>query len=514
MTSRSATEVLTEARAVRARVAAIGAGILRRWEPMLNRGTYRASAENLAAYLALRSLDLRPLQAQLTPWAMMSLGDAESRVLESLDAVIANLEAICGAETRKRGAKRPSHEDFAEGVRLLRQNTNAVFGPPPERRWTRILVTLSRKAAKDRDHVRALFEAGMDCARVNCARDSQDDWAAMIENVRRVAAETGRPCRVLMDLAGPKIRTRHVIAPPKTPVHAGDRILLTHRRPKASAAFRFQADCSIADVLRQVAEGAKVSIRDGLIAGRVEQVREDGVVMRVERTPPEGQRLEARRGINFPGTALRVSPLTEADIEALDFVAAQADIVSYSFVQRPEDIARLQAEIAERRPDDPAVPIVAKVETALAFANLPELIVQAAGGNPFAVMIARGDLAVEIGYERLSEVQEEILWLCEAAHVPVIWATQVLESLVKRGMPSRGEFTDAAMAERAECVMLNRGKYVGEGIRVLDNVLRRMEAHASKREALLRPLAAWNKILEDSDGEDRAEAAETERAVS
>jgi pyruvate kinase len=109
-------------------------------------------------------------------------------------------------------------------------------------------------------------------------------------------------------------------------------------------------------------------------------------------------------------------------------------------------------------------------------------------------MIARGDLAVEIGYERLSEIQEEILWLCEAAHVPVIWATQVLESLVKRGMPSRGEFTDAAMAERAECVMLNKGPYIEEGIAVLDDVLRRMETHRIKRSAQLRPLGAWDTV--------------------
>jgi pyruvate kinase len=211
----------------------------------------------------------------------------------------------------------------------------------------------------------------------------------------------------------------------------------------------------------------------------------------VTRTPPEGQPLQEKRGINFPGTALDVSPLTDADLNDLDFVAAHADGVSYSFVQRPEDIALLQNELDKRRPGRPPMPIIAKVETQLAIANLPDMIVQAAGANPFGVMIARGDLAVEIGFERLSEVQEEILWLCEAAHVPVIWATQVLESLIKRGMPSRGEFTDAAMADRAECVMLNKGEYVGKAIAVLDNVIRRMETHQRKRSLQLRPLRAW-----------------------
>jgi pyruvate kinase len=108
---------------------------------------------------------------------------------------------------------------------------------------------------------------------------------------------------------------------------------------------------------------------------------------------------------------------------------------------------------------------------------------------PVGVMVARGDLAVEVGFERLAEVQEEVLWLCEAAHVPAIWATQVLESLTKKGAPSRAEVTDAAMAVRAECVMLNKGPYVTEAVAFLDNVLRRMQDHQNKKRAMLRKLA-------------------------
>ena len=104
------------------------------------------------------------------------------------------------------------------------------------------------------------------------------------------------------------------------------------------------------------------------------------------------------------------------------------------------------------------------------------------------VMIARGDLAVECGFERLAEVQEEILWICEAAHVPVIWATQVLETLAKEGMPSRAEITDAAMAQRAECVMLNKGPHVVEAVQVLDDILRRMQGHQAKKRSMLREL--------------------------
>jgi pyruvate kinase len=104
-------------------------------------------------------------------------------------------------------------------------------------------------------------------------------------------------------------------------------------------------------------------------------------------------------------------------------------------------------------------------------------------------MVARGDLAVEIGFERLAEVQEEMLWLCEAAHVPVIWATQVLESMAKNGLPSRAEVSDAALSIRAECVMLNKGPYIVETVRFLADVLERMAGHLNKRSQMMRQLS-------------------------
>ena len=133
-----------------------------------------------------------------------------------------------------------------------------------------------------------------------------------------------------------------------------------------------------------------------------------------------------------------------------------------------------------------------KIETPLALRNLPDLIVTAGGTVPVGVMIARGDLAVEIGFDRLSEIQEEILWLCEAAQVPVIWATQVLEGMVRDGQASRAEVTDAAMSQRAECVMLNKGPHVVEAVRFLRGVLTRMDRHQTKKSPRLGPLHLWH----------------------
>ena len=142
--------------------------------------------------------------------------------------------------------------------------------------------------------------------------------------------------------------------------------------------------------------------------------------------------------------------------------------------------------------DAPDVDITLKIETVEAFRQLPRMLLEAMRWRDVGVMIARGDLAVEAGFARMAELQEEILWLCEAAHVPAIWATQVLESLAKTGLPSRAEITDAAMAQRAEAAMLNKGPYIDRAVTVLGDILGRMHGHASKKRDMLRRLESWS----------------------
>ena len=154
--------------------------------------------------------------------------------------------------------------------------------------------------------------------------------------------------------------------------------------------------------------------------------------------------------------------------------------------RREEDILLLEAELD--RLNAGHLGIVLKIESQTTFEQMPRLLMVALQSPPVAVMVARGDLGVEVGFARLAEIQEEILQICEAAHVPVIWATQVLESLAKLGVPSRAEVTDAAMAVRAECVMLNKGPYIETAVKFLSDVLQRMQGHQSKRSARLRRL--------------------------
>ncbi|MGC2183258.1 MAG: pyruvate kinase, partial [Terriglobales bacterium] len=247
-----------------------------------------------------------------------------------------------------------------------------------------------------------------------------------------------------------------------------------------------QIGVSLPQILDHASAGDPVWFDDGKIGGVIRAVNPDSVSVEITQARPEGERLGAEKGINLPETQIDIPALTTDDLEALKFVVQHADLVGYSFVRTGSDIHQLLERLAELGGQH--LGLILKIETQKAFENLPELILAAMRVRTFGIMIARGDLAVECGYQRLAEVQEEVLWICEAAHVPVIWATQVLESLAKKGIPSRSEITDAAMGERAECVMLNKGPYAVTSVRVLADILKRMQAHQEKKSSMLRKL--------------------------
>lgn len=255
----------------------------------------------------------------------------------------------------------------------------------------------------------------------------------------------------------------------------------------------FTIGCTLPEAFQDAAPGDRVWLDDGKIGGVARTVTPDSMDIEVLHTGPNGSNLKAEKGINFPDTDLRIRSLTEQDRRDLKFVARNADIVNMSFVRSRTDVTDLLDELT--RLDATEVDVTLKIETVGGFEQLPQMLLEVMRWKDAGVMIARGDLAVETGFERLAEVQQEILWLCEAAHVPVIWATQVLESLAKKGIPSRAEVTDAAEGQRAECVMLNKGPFIIETIEALSSILGRMSGHVIKKTDLLRKLHAWREFV-------------------
>ena len=499
-------------------------------------------------------------------------------------------------------------------ARRLEQRAVRLLGPKPLGRRVRMMVTMPSEAAADDELIRTLLDNGMNVARINCAHDDAAGWTRMAGRVRKWARVHGRPCRVFMDLGGPKLRTgplrseppvikvkpprdalgrtlrparialllpgatapqpgevdavlplrprgahslppggtlefsdtrgkpRRILLDPAQPdgsrgwveqttywvpgmvLHArpagkrslphewfvddfpgrpgrlllfpGDALLLTRSleeghgprpSPEGGPGLVSAIGCTLPEAFRDVRLGEPVWLDDGKIGGVIEHKLPNEVRVRITHTPPGGAGLGADKGINLPLTRLRLDALTAKDREDLPAIAREADAVALSFVEKPSDIRRLRRELA--RQGGRCRGVVLKIETRRAFANLPALLLELLREPNGGVMIARGDLAVECGFERLAEVQEEILWLCEAAQVPVIWATQVLETLAKKGAASRAEITDAAMSNRAECVMLNKGPFIASAARSLEDILRRMEGHQSKKRPMLRPLS-------------------------
>ena len=285
-------------------------------------------------------------------------------------------------------------------------------------------------------------------------------------------------------------------------LHQGDRLQLTmqgeggyaideNNMPDSAAPMAHVA-CTMPRVFEQVHAGERILFDDGRIGGVIRKVGKKTMDIDIVQARDTGETLVADKGINFPDNQLDLPALTEKDLVDLQTVAEIADLVGLSFVQESVGIHQLLKALHGLKRDD--MGLILKIETLRGFDNLPTLMLAAMAAPSAGVMIARGDLAVECGFERMAEIQEEILCCAEAAHMPVIWATQVLETLGKTGIPSRAEISDASMGERAECVMVNKGPYVTESIRALDDILKRMAGHQAKKNPLLRALRAWSAV--------------------
>jgi pyruvate kinase len=279
--------------------------------------------------------------------------------------------------------------------------------------------------------------------------------------------------------------------------------LILHKDPRSGEPARYDENgqivkyahisCTLPEVFSDVQPGEPILLDDGKIEGVIDEVSEEKMVITITYAKEEGTKLRGDKGINLPGSNLSFSGLTQKDKQDLKFIVKYADVLNFSFVNSPQDVVDLLDEL--ERLGRTNIGIILKIETQQGFKNLPGILLTAMRSIPIGVMIARGDLAIEGGWKHLAQIQEEIMWLCEAAHIPIVWATQVLETLAKKGRPSRAEITDAAMAQRAECVMLNKGPHITEAILMIDEIMKSMEKYHQKQAPIIPKLRSEN-VLE------------------
>lgn len=608
---------------------------------------YRISATNLIHYAALRSMDVQELQEALSILGFSNLEGINAHIMATLTSVTQILKNLTDIASTTKGERSFDNEIQSSNIEVPNKNNptsnlqssllnsnrqyeeisylamkshachNAelLFGPSVEGRKAHIMVTVGNESANDEKLIYNLIKSGVNVLRINCAHDNPDIWRHIVKCVRNCSQMLEKPCRVLMDLAGPKLRTGPFkpgpnvkkikpmkdtkgavlapalvwISPPgvNPPVHrsldavlpvndknwirkleVGDVLNFSDGRGKkrslkisekfptssevgcwaecyetsyveSGTEFRIKGKkgkigsgrvaelpnvdnyvlvkvgdllviarepclapsktsnddilcpqrvtCSLGLLFDSVQPGEPIEFDDGKIRGVIRGVNISEICVEITHAGQKGSKLGPEKSINVPKSNLRFGGLTVKDLVDLDFVAANADMVGVSFVNDVNDVRMLQQELNKRNLRK--IGIVLKIETHGGFERLPLLLLQAMQSpNPLGVMIARGDLAVECGWERLAEMQEEILSICEAAHIPAIWATQVLESLAKSGLPTRAEITDAAVAGRADCVMLNKGKHIVKAVSTLDSILRNTCNQQPRMKAVLKPL--------------------------
>ncbi|GCB04022.1 pyruvate kinase [Ralstonia sp. SET104] len=339
-------------------------------------------------------------------------------------------------------------------------------------RNAKIVATLG-PASNTPEVIDALFEAGADVFRLNFSHGTHDDHRQRLETIRAVERERGRPIGVLLDLQGPKLRIgTFVDGPVQLTSGAGFRLDLERDAPGT----RERVSLPHPEIFAALHKGTDLLLDDGKIRLRVDNCGADFA----DTTVVNGGTLSDRKGVNVPGVVLPLSALTEKDRRDLDFgLTLGLDWIALSFVQRPEDIREIKAIVQGR------ASIVAKLEKPAAIQSLEAIIEEAD-----AVMVARGDLGVEMPAEQVPSLQKQIVRACRKAGKPVIVATQMLESMITAPVPTRAEASDVATAvyDGADAVMLSAesasGRYPIEAVTMMDSIIRRTESDPHYHDAI------------------------------
>lgn len=333
---------------------------------------------------------------------------------------------------------------------------------------TKIICTLG-PAVDDDETIRRLIEEGMDVARLNFSHGSHAEHAERIARLKRVREEMGSPCALLLDTKGPEIRTGALAAGEPVSLEEGARITLTARECEGGAERVFQS----ASVLpRYVERGTRILIDDGLIGLVVERVEGDDIVCTVENAGVLGQ----RKSVNVPGVSVPLPALTDKDRSDLLFgIEHEIDFVAASFVRTADDVRSIRDFLS--RNGGEGVRVISKVENADAVRNIEEIIEVSD-----AVMVARGDLGVEVPAWRIPHIQKKIIRMCNRESKPVITATQMLDSMIRNPRPTRAEVADVANAiyDGSDCVMLSgetaAGAHPVDAVRMMAQIAKESES--------------------------------------
>ena len=368
-------------------------------------------------------------------------------------------------------------------------------------RRAKIIATLG-PASADKDTIKRLLQAGMDVARINFSHGNHQEHSRVIKLLRKTARELKRSVTILQDLSGPKIRTGEFESGPVTLIEGTEFILTTQETPGSIQ----KVNVNYPDLPASVEVGGRILLDDGKLELVVKSVEGNDVVTEVV----QGGLLKPHKGVNLPGAKLSLKALTEKDLKDLKFGLSQdIDVLALSFVRSAADIVRLREEIKEIKPDKAKIPIIAKLEHPDAIKNLHEIMHTADG-----VMVARGDLGIEMPPESVPIEQKRIVSMANKHLSYVIIATQMLESMINSPRPTRAEASDVANAilDGSDAVMLSGETAIGDfpvkTVKMMSSIIEQSEEHSDE----------WGRstlgLTEDSDHDDAVSITRAARELA
>lgn len=334
---------------------------------------------------------------------------------------------------------------------------------------TKIICTMGPNT-NDAGLMRRLIQNGMDIARFNFSHGDHEEQKSRMDMLKKIREEEKKPVAILLDTKGPEIRTGVLKGGKKVSLDAGDKFVLTTKDIEGD---KTRVSITYGGLVEDVQLGKKILIDDGLIELTVREKTDTDIICTVD----NGGELGERKGVNVPNVPIRLPAITEKDKEDLKFgVEQEVDFIAASFVRNAECILEIRAWLKEC--GSPYIPIIAKIENAEGIKNIEEIIRCADG-----VMVARGDLGVEIPAEEVPYLQKMLIQKCNDYYKPVITATQMLDSMIRNPRPTRAEVTDVANAvyDGTDAVMLSgetaQGKYPLEALQMMVHIVENTEEH-------------------------------------
>ena len=434
------------------------------------------SIHNLHSYLCLRKWNEKQIDQLLLQEGFTSFHHMKAHIHYSI------LKMLCHLNHNEEKA----YLNPKLATQIKEKRTKEIFG----KKNNSVMVTIDSKILKEQIVIKKLLLHGMNIARINCAHDTPNEWRAIVKAIRAAEKEIGcegPKCKIQMELAGPKIRVQKIHSPFShkngrafIKVSNGDQITIMKQKNSIKSQEDLPNIISIneANALLNARLKDKVYIDDGKIIGEINAISDDWLQIKILQTKGQGVKMSEENGLNFPDSLVHfiLPSVTDEDIKQLPLVHELADIIGLSFVHHPRDLEKFRMRIQSM--PTKKISVIAKIEPKEAVRYLAKIIHEGLHFDSFGIMIARGDLAVELGFTELAFVQEEILNICEASHTPVIWATGVLEKQAKTGLPVRSELTDAYMGLRADCLMLNKGVFIIEALKNLYKIIEMKEEGA------------------------------------